>query len=88
MANRRTLKKNITMVCGELLKECVAMSLYGADTNKENAEALFFAIVKMQDNFIRRISHQEPGIPAKLYYRNLCEEFSAQVGEILDQINS
>jgi hypothetical protein len=41
----------------------------------------------MQDNFIRRISHPEPGMKAKEYYENLWKEFCAQVGEIQDQIS-
>lgn len=88
MANKRTLKKGIQLICEELFAESVAVSLYGPETNKENAEALLFAIVKMQDNYINRISHPEPGISAKAYYKDLREKFSAQVSEILDQINA
>lgn len=88
MSNKRTLKKGIRLICEDLFAECVAVSLYGPEANKENAEALLFAIVKMQDNFINRISHPEPGISAKVYYKDLREKFSAQVNEILDQINA
>ncbi|MBR0165859.1 MAG: hypothetical protein IJQ13_03150 [Prevotella sp.] len=88
MSNKRSLKKGIQLICEELFAECVAVSLYGHETNKENAEALLFTIVKMQDNFIKRISHPEPGLSAKVYYKDLREKFSAQVGEILDQINA
>jgi len=42
----------------------------------------------MEDHYIKRISHPEPGIPAKKYYKDLREKFSSQVNEILDQINS
>jgi hypothetical protein len=41
----------------------------------------------MQSNFIARVSHPEPGITPHRYYRDLREKFSAQVGEIADQIN-
>lgn len=88
MANKRTLKKGIQLICEDLFAECVAVSLYGPEANKENADALLYAIVKMQDNFINRISHPEPGISAKAYFRDLRSQFSAQVSEILDQINS
>jgi hypothetical protein len=88
MSNKRTLKKAIRLICEDLFAECVAVSLYGPETNKENAEALLFAIMKMQDNYIDRISHPEPGISAKAYYKDLREKFSAQANEILDQINA
>lgn len=86
MANKRSLKRSITLISEELFAECVAASLYGQ--NPESAEALIFSIIKMQDHFIRRISHPEPGIPARVYYKDLREKFAAQVGEIIDQINT
>jgi hypothetical protein len=64
----------------------VAGSLYGQ--NRESAEALIYSTIKMRNNFIRRISHPEPGMPAKVYYKDLREKFAAQAGELLDQLNS
>lgn len=86
MANKRSLKRSITLICEDLLVECVASSLYGP--NCDNAEALIFSIVKMQDDFLRRISHPEPGMPATQYFKDLREKFAAQTGEIIDQINN
>jgi len=40
----------------------------------------------MQDDFIARVSHPEPGMPPKRYYGQLRERFSAQASELLDQI--
>ena len=87
MMNKRTLKKGITLICEELFAEGVAISLYGPRPPKE-AEALLYSIVKMQDNYLKRVSHPEPGMSAKAYYKDLREKFSAQVSEILDQINA
>lgn len=86
MANKRSLKRSITLICEELFAECVAASLYGQ--NRDGAEALIYSTIKMQDDFIRRISHPEPGMPAKLYYKDLREKFTAQVGDMVDQINN
>lgn len=88
MANKRTLKKCINLICDDLFAESVAVSLYGPENDKENAEAVLSSIVKMEDHYIKRISHPEPGVPAKRYYKDLREKFSSQVNEILDQINS
>ena len=87
MANKRKLKKKIKLICEALFAECVAVSLYGHESNRENMEALLSSIVKMEDHYVRRVSHQEPGIPAKTYFNDMREKFSAQVSDVLDQIN-
>ncbi|MBR1547709.1 MAG: hypothetical protein IJ637_03165 [Prevotella sp.] len=86
MASRKTLKRTITNISEALFAECVAASLYSHD--RQCGETLIYSTVKMQDHFVRRISHQEPGMPAKEYYRDLWEKFVAQVSEITDHINN
>mgnify|MGYP007069952119 CR=1 FL=1 len=86
MVNKRTLKKSINIICEEIIAECLAASLYGH--NKDHAEALIYCTVKMQDNFIRRVSHPEPGMKARKYYNDLREKFAAQAGEIIDQLTN
>lgn len=88
MSNKRTLKQTINLVCGELFVEAVAASLYGNETHADNSDALLFSILKMQNHFISRVSHPEPGMKAKKYFRDLREKFAAQVSEIVDQINN
>jgi hypothetical protein len=87
MANKRSLKHVINSICEELFTECVAASLYGAGANKDNADALLFSIIRLQEDFTCRVCHPEPGMPAKKYYRSLREKFAMQVNEIVDQIN-
>ena len=87
MANKRTLKHAINGICEELFAECIAASLYGAGDHKGNTDALLFTILKIQANFISRVSHPEPGIAARAYYKDLREKFSAQVSEVV-QANS
>lgn len=88
MANKRTLKHAINGICEELFAECVAASLYGAEDHKGNADALLFTILKIRSNYITRVSHPEPGMSAKAYYKDLREKFSAQISEVVDQINN
>jgi hypothetical protein len=78
----------INLVCEELLIECVAASLYGNEKNKDNAEALMFSILKLQSNFICRVSHPEPGMSARQYYKDLREKFVAAVSEKADQVHN
>lgn len=88
MANKRILKKQINLICDEMFTEFIAASLYGNNPHQENVEALLFSMVKLQHSIISRISHPEPGMPAKDYYKDLREQFSAQVSEIADHINN
>lgn len=88
MANRRTIKHNITAICGELFGECIAQSLYDNTISKENVQSLLHSILKIQCEYTSRISHVEPGLPAKKYFKDLTEKFNADVSDIIDQINN
>ena len=86
MAKRRILKRSITEICTALFAEGVAASL--ENEHPENAEAVLSSIVKMETDYICRISHVEPGMKPKLYFKDLIEKFNAQVIEMVDQINN
>ncbi len=88
MTNKRDLKQTINYICSDLFAECVAASLYGGKPDKDNVDALLASILRINDNFVRRISHPEPGMAPKIYYKHLTEEFNKQVGEIIDQIGN
>ncbi|MBO5602419.1 MAG: hypothetical protein IJL29_01320 [Prevotella sp.] len=86
MAKKKDLKKTINYICEELEANCVAYSLYNGKPIDEDVNALFAAILHTQSDFISRISHPEPGMPQKKYYRLLIEDFNTQVREMIDQI--
>ena len=88
MANKRELKKQINLICEELFVDFVAASLYGNSPDHSEAEAILFSIAKLQNNYISRISHPEPGMPADKYYRDLKDRFSKEITEILDHLNN
>ena len=84
MANKRTLKHSINLVCGDLFAECVAARLYG--NRGDDCEAIIYSILKMQGDFICRISHPEPGLKQKAYYKTIISDFNKQASELIDQI--
>lgn len=88
MANKRSLKRAINLICEELFAEAVAASLYGNEPHKENADAVLFSIIRLQSDYLSRVSHAEPGLKAKVYFKDLREKFSAGADEIVDQINN
>ena len=85
MAKRRVLKRTITNICSELFIEGVAASFN--NKHPENSEALLSSILKMEREFVCRISHVEPGMKARTYFKDLSEKFNARVIELVDQIN-
>lgn len=88
MAKKRILKKTINYICSDLFAECVAASLYGVKTNEENVDALLSTILRMNNDYVSRISHPEPGILPKDYFKNVMESFNKDVSEIIDQISN
>ncbi len=88
MSNKRDLKRTINYICGDLFTEGVAASLYGTHHDADNAEAILSSILIMHSNYIRRVSHVEPGMPAKVYFKDLTDKFRQEVDEIIDQLNN
>ena len=88
MANKREIKRSINYICSDLIAETVAASLYDKKASKENLEALLASILIIHDDFIRRVSHPEPGLVPKVYYKAIIEDFNKQVSEIIDHIQN
>lgn len=88
MAKRRTIKRSINQICEELFAECIAVSLYCVETDKDNVEALLHSIAKLGNNYVCRVSHIEPGMKPGEYFKDLIEKFNCEVNEIIDQINN
>ena len=85
MAKRRELKKNVNYIAGELFSECLINSKFIPGTDKKKADELMVEIMKMQDEFISRIRHTDPG-NVKGFYKKFRSDFNAKVNEIIDAI--
>jgi len=48
--------------------------------------ALLASILVIHNDYVRRVSHQEPGLAPKLFYKDLVNSFNKQVSEIVDQV--
>ena len=64
MANKRSLKRSINAICGELFSEGVAISVY-YNCDKQNADTLLRTIMRMHSDYIMRISHT--GAPVSVF---------------------
>lgn len=87
MASKRDLKRQINYICSELFAECVAASLY-KDVAQENVDSLLSSILKIHSNYILRISHPEPGMPCKVYYKDLIDHFNNDISEVIHIIGT
>ena len=85
MANRRNLKKRINGISFELAAECISARLYGS-VSQEDVNNIMGNIFSMQTDCICRISHVEPGMKAKDFFRKLREDMQKRIDEIIDQI--
>lgn len=88
MSNRKDLKKRISYVCGDLFAECIATSLYSGKPKQEDVDAILQLIIRVHDDYVRRISHPEPGMSKKKYYKFVSDNFDKQALEIIDQIGN
>lgn len=85
MAKRRILKKSINYIIGDLFAECAYIRLTLPEAERGKVDGVMTDILKLQDDFISRISHTEPG-NVKGFYKKLYEDFNAKVDAILDTI--
>ncbi len=85
MASRRDLKRDISYVIGDIFTECLIYKELVPGTNHNEAEKLIVDLLRIDNEFITRISHTEPG-NAKGYYRALVKDFQAQITQVIDKL--
>jgi hypothetical protein len=85
MASRRNLKKDINYVIGDIFTECLIYKELVPGTNAKAADELIVDLLRIDNDFIARISHTEPG-KAKEYYRTLVKDFQKQMGDVIDKL--
>ncbi len=89
MANKRELKKRISFVCSGLFAECVAASTFASREDKaDNLKALLRSVLRMHSDYIMRVSHPEPGMLPKTYFRSLVDSFNREIDDMVDQISN
>ena len=88
MAKRRELKKGINFLCGELFAECVAIMHYQKPPPQEDVDNVMTNILQLQDDMLNRVSHPEPGMKAKAYFKKLRADMVGHTEEIVEQIKA
>ena len=88
MANKRDLKRTINYITSELFAETMAAVIYSDKADKEAGDNLLATIIITRDDFIKRVSHPEPGMKAHKYFKALTAEFNNSMSEIIDRISN
>ena len=86
MAKRRTLKKNVNYIASELFTECLSASIINPKVNQAEADKVLAEILDMQNEFLSRISHTEPG-NVKGFYSKLRTDLQAAANQIVEHMN-
>lgn len=86
MASRKNLKKVITFVVDGLATDAFLLSC-NAEADVAAWVDLFNRIFSMNNDYVARVSHVEPGMPAKKYFNALCDSFNADAKALLEEIN-
>lgn len=85
MAKKKDLKDSINFACDELITACLAVSF-----NKEKeaaADKLMLKIQAIRQDFVKRLSHTEPGMEPKNYFKAVIEGFGKELDQLVEQIN-
>ena len=85
MASRKNLKKVIGYISSELLSQAVYVAM-NSDRDVAVWNALFERILVMNNDFVARVSHKQPGMKASAYFNTLCESFDKEAKEIVAEI--
>ncbi|MBO6077497.1 MAG: hypothetical protein J6P66_01945 [Bacteroidaceae bacterium] len=85
MASRRHLKRDISYVIGDIFTECLVYKELVPGTSQEEAEKIILDLLKIDNEYITRISHTEPG-NAKQYYNKLIKDFQTSMSDVIDRL--
>jgi hypothetical protein len=85
MASRRQLKRDISYVIGDIFTECLIYKELVPGTSQKEAEKLIVDLLRIDNEYITRISHTEPG-KAKEYYRALIKDFQTEINKVIDKL--
>lgn len=85
--NRRNLKKFVNCITSELFAETFAIQYYNQEVDRTQLNEVFGRIIKLQNEYLSRVSHTEPG-NAQMYYKKFKNDFNVEVDEIVNQLNA
>jgi hypothetical protein len=83
---RRELKRVVNTITESLISDCLATSLYGPEHLRQQAGNMLPNLLLMRRNYTSRISHVEPGMKAKAYFKDLKASLIKDLTALGDQL--
>jgi hypothetical protein len=85
MASKRSLKKNINGLTGELLNECFAFSFFHPETKPKQVTETMWALAHTRNELISRINRKIPkenpdGQTRRSFYKTLKNDVAGMPG--------
>ena len=90
MANRKTLKKQIRAILGQLMDECIICNLVLPKFDNNTLDSFAGRIIEINDEFIARANHPEGTKDpkrVKLYYNTLIQDFNKATLALIEDMN-
>ena len=90
LANRRTLKKQIRAILGQLMDECIICNLVLPKFDNTTLDTFAARIIEINDEFIARANHPEGTKDpkrTKQYYSALVQDFNKATLELIQDMN-
>jgi|WetSurMetagenome_2_1015567.scaffolds.fasta_scaffold799015_1 hypothetical protein len=87
MANKRDLKSAVNNITSVLFTECIINKDYVPGADKNKATELMAKILKINNDFIPRISHPEPGCNVKSFYKKLRNDFNNAIDDVAKEVD-
>lgn len=104
MSSKRSLKKHIAYVCGELAAECIVGSNLIKGVDRKKMDSLVVKIAILQDSTMRHVNvafdkaprafeslrayHHARNLYYRAAYKALLDAFGKSVAEIVNEMNS
>ncbi|MCF0213600.1 MAG: hypothetical protein HUK13_04005 [Muribaculaceae bacterium] len=102
-ANKRTYRKYVTRVCGDLAGECMFAGMFDSMANQEELSKIIVEIARLQSKTFDRLNISFDKAPRefankaeynkahcayfKKAYKALSEDFAKEVQKVVDQMN-
>ena len=90
MANRRTLKKQIRAILGQLMDECIICNLVLPKFDNTTLDSFAARLIEINDEFLARVKNPEGTKDrkrTKQYYAALIQDFNKATLELIEDMN-
>ncbi len=85
MASRKNLKKSVKSVCDDLFADCVVLSMV-EQGDREELNKLMGEVAALYGDIVCRISHVEPGLAPREYFKKVRNDFTERANSLSDRI--